>query len=641
MRKTIIKILLCVLALVATFGMASCGEKDWQGTNMKNWGADRSSGGFIAETANYVYYINGYTSYSDDNTFGAPVKGALMAAEKSSIKSGNVKTEVVVPKLFVSTDYNAGVYVYDGYVYYGTPSTDKTNSGEIAKSEMTFTKTKLDGTDTQTFFTVSSHAVEYRFVKANGVVFLVYYDIDDSALYLYNTSTKAKTTIAKTDSTTKGKFESLSSYKFVSDTSVDGVTVIYLATVYSEDYFEAAASQDDYSRAQALYNKVYAYKVGDGVTDGNEFRGTCILNGKTDDMKYTLNTVKKGEQATYLFYTATDLLSNATDYAVEVGKFDTEHTTEIVNGDVISDDMLFVNLNEVYVVVEEGVASENAEDEIIKIFLVKTTLTQDDTILRLKVAEMGPSCEPFAKRVDDGKTYVYYFNSTNQIARVEIAQTNDKDTEYKNEERISEDSVASAWYIPEFINIDGDDFLFYCDNSAKGMSYVKFIKLNGAIVTAEDSDEDGENDLFYLTGHKLLGKITDADAANIAKVDLNNLVTISWNVEDGFVGEKEVLTARSSYNALSSAAKELYGEANLEKLANVEKALSAAKLLYRLDGIINYEICDENTQAAYKAAYEAAKATMAELKGNTAVLNYIDNNMKYNFYEKATDLFAK
>ncbi len=647
MRKLLIKLLLCILALTTVIGLGACsGNGDWKGTSMKNWGADVTSGGFIAETANYLYYVNGYASYSEDNTFGTPVKGSLMAVEKSSIKSGNLKTEIVVPKLFVSTDYSAGVYVYDGYVYYGTPSTDKTNAGEIAKSEMTFTKTKLDGTGTQTFFTVSSHATEYRFIKSGSKVFLVYYDIDDSALYAYDTTTKEKTTIAKKDSETKGKFESLASYKFMAGEGVDGVVVVYSATVYSEDYFEAAASKDNYARAEAAYNKVYAYKVGDGVSNGNEFRGACILNGQDSNefnhCKYTLNTVKAGEQATYLFYTETDVLGNATDYAVEVGNFDQAHTTEIVNPDLVFEDMLFVSLDEVYLVVEEGEISEgNEEDEIIKIFLVRTTLTQDDTVLRVKVAEMNPSCEPFAKKVEGGKTYIYYFNSTNQIARVEIVQTNDKDTEYNDEERISEDSVASAWYTPEFITIDGEEYLFYCDNSAKGASYVKYVKLTGATVTAEDSDDDGEDDLFYIEGHKFLGKITDYDSVQIAKVDLNALKVISWNVEDGFVGEEEVVKARASYNALSKEAKDLYGEESLAKIQNVEKALSAAKLLYKLDGIINYEVCDADTKLAYKNAYESAKATMAELKDNTDVLSYIDNNMKYNFYEKATDLFAK
>ena len=81
MKKILVKILVCALAVICAFGMVACGDNDWQGTSMKSPGAVLSNGGFLAETENYVYYINGFTSYGDDNEFGTPVKGSLMAAE--------------------------------------------------------------------------------------------------------------------------------------------------------------------------------------------------------------------------------------------------------------------------------------------------------------------------------------------------------------------------------------------------------------------------------------------------------------------------------------------------------------------------------------------------------------------------------
>ena len=621
-----------------TLGLASCKKNDWKGTSMKSWGTDVSSGGFIAETSNYLYYVNGYASYGGDNSFGVPVKGALMAVEKSSIASGNVKTEIVVPKLFVSTDYKGGVFVYDGYVYYGTPSTNKTGSGEIASSEMTFTKTKLDGTDTQTFFTVSSHATEYRFIEFNDKVMLVYYDADDKALYAYDTTSKNRATIAKTDSTTKDKYESLGSYIFTDSQSDCKFTVIYSATVYSENYYSAAASQDGYSRATALYNKVYAYTVGDTVAEGNEFAGKCILNGESEDITYSLTKVMDGANASYLFYSAKTATAKTTKHAIDLA--DNSKTYDIVNDVIGSSECLFVSLDEVYTVITEG-DGEAAEGEVFKMFIVKTTLLEKDNEIRIKVAEGAPNVKIFAKRVENGKNYLYYFDSTNQLVRVETVDSNSADTEFNVPERISEGSVSTGWYAPEFITIDGAEYLFYCDNTAKGMSYVKYVKLTGAIVEGEDTDDDGVNDSFFIEGQKFLAKISNEDYASMAAVDLNELKTISYDKEKGeFVGEEEIINARASYNALKEGAKEAYGESNYAKLCNAEKALAAAKLLYKLDGIINYEICDQQTKDAYKAAYEDAKAIMEEIKTNTDVLNFIENNMKYNYYEKATTLFA-
>ena len=44
--------------------------------------------------------------------------------------------------------------IEEGYVYYGTPSTEKNSSGAIAKEDITFMRTKLDGSgDTDVYFT--------------------------------------------------------------------------------------------------------------------------------------------------------------------------------------------------------------------------------------------------------------------------------------------------------------------------------------------------------------------------------------------------------------------------------------------------------------------------------------------------------
>ena len=98
MKKIIVKILSCVvcICMLLTSLLACSSTSKWTSTKMTNWGEVKSIGGFIAETDNYLYFIGGSTSSSGDNTFGTPVKGSLMVADKSDLN----KVEIAVPKLF-------------------------------------------------------------------------------------------------------------------------------------------------------------------------------------------------------------------------------------------------------------------------------------------------------------------------------------------------------------------------------------------------------------------------------------------------------------------------------------------------------------------------------------------------------------
>ena len=385
MKKILSKILVCLMAVCLALGVTACGGSDWE-TSMVTSGNRivGSNGGFVAETDNYVYYINGHTSYGDDNTFGTPVKGALMAAEKSSFLTGNVKTEVVVPKLFVATDYNAGVFIYGGYVYYGTPSTDKNNEGDIARGSMTFTRTKLDGSETQTFFTVDALSYTYRFVEKGGVVFLVYYDTVEQALICYNTSTDAKDVIVNSASNVKGKFESLDKYSFLPGEGKDSLTLVYTVNVYSEDYLSGAADREGYERSVDTYNKLYAYRVGDGVNAGGENRGRVILDGSasTGDYKYetilftedffAYNKIDVNGKNDYRIVKTEEVIKAAKGETANLAGTKVDNTNYLNAGNVILDDGKFT----VYTIVSgEDVTTETGEVVAsADVFVVKTSL---------------------------------------------------------------------------------------------------------------------------------------------------------------------------------------------------------------------------------------------------------------------------
>lgn len=622
MKKTWKKLLISALSLVFVFtGLFACSGNSWDSSSvtLKNGGAvvDTEMSGFITETENYVYFINGIGSSSADNSFGAPVKGSLVAAEKANLSNSCV----VVPKLFVASDYKAGVYIYDGYVYYGSPSTDKNPDGEIAYTEMTFAKTKLDGTDTEKFFSVGSLSTEYRFVKGtDDCVYLLYYNTDNTALVAYNTATKTETVIAKT--TNEAEKESLNAYKFAADG-----TIVYTVTVYEDEYNakEKENQGDSYSRETAKYNKVYAYKTGD-AGDG-ECKGTLVLNGEGVIAKtYTLSLIN----GKYVFYTYTDGTSNA---ATRTGYFTTDalNVSAVKNTDYAVDDALIVSEGEVYLVIEDNTR------------LVKGNLNGNLGDTRQTVAK----CPTFGKLLFVDGEFMYYINSSNNLARIYIGVNGEGKTEKDlMEQRVSENTVATDWYAPELI----DGKIFYIDNSTSGASYVKYVSVNATVET--ETDDDGEIILCYLTGNEFVGKITGEDRASMVAAEINGLSSV---LEDGKMvfdtdddgnivfdenGEpqiKAIKEARDSYEALGDDKKHV-SDSTLELLEKYEEALRLNRIFYKLD-----EFDTASDKDSFRAAYDAATNALSALKSSDKydydeMRGMFATNLNY-YYQEADKYF--
>ena len=654
MKKIFISLLLCFVMILSSISLVACGDEKWENaSSMTDYGNVISNGGFIAETDKYLYYINGFASYGEDNTFGKPIKGALMAADKSTFASGNVKTEIVVPKLFVAEDYNAGVYIYGDYVYYGTPSTDLNNHGEVARGEMTFTRTKLDGSSTEIFFTVDFLNYNYRFVEKGGVVYLIYYNNVDYSLICYNTSNKTEVVIAKQDSKTKNVWESLDSYSFLPGEGVNDLVLVYTVKCFSENYYEEKDTGDNYARAEESYNKVYAYIPGDGVASGSTFRGKCILNGSEDDVTFATGTFTEE----FFFFTAkdskkektygvatTDLIANRGDFQTFAIKDANEiKNTQYIGGVVYDENGDGKDINDPVYSMSYGddVVNENGETVASSdVYVIKTTLTGDAKTEYVRLAKVGTSSELIDVKKHGNDLYAYYYNSMNCISRIKLVED-------AKEEKLSEDTVGSSWYNPEFISIDNVDYVFYLDNTAAGASYVKYLKITGVELLPEYVDEDAEEKeikRYYATGHQFLGQITSADEGGIAAAYLSKISeTIEYTIEDGVVkvDKDAVVKARQAYDNLSAMGKLSYGNASLAKLIAAEKAVALLeKGLAKLEGIENYYFYDETTRQAYKDVYNAIKADMEDVKNTSAVLDFIDNNLKWAFYEKATKLFA-
>ncbi len=612
MKKIFVKIAVCVMALLMVVGVVGCKKTEWPGTSMKNWGAIDATvsadGGFIGETENYYYFINGVADNADDNTFGAPVKGALMAVDKTDL----TKAEVVVPKLFAAGDYTAGVYIFgdetNGYVYYGTPSTDKNNAGNIANDELTFMRSKLDGSATDEFFTVDSLAVKYKFVEEGSKVYLLYYDEAETALKCYDTVSGSTTVIAKTDDTTNvktdGEYQTLSSYTFT-----ETGEVLFTTAIFTDEYFEANTS----NRGTAAFNRVYKYRAGDAVNGA--FAGTLLYDGKgataTQDKTYAITLATDD----YVFYTETDYTSAATTYATSVTDWTVKQ--EIKQTDLVVNTTVFVSLNEVYYA-NDGVA-------------YKADLTAKNSAQ--PVAKSANLSQPLFVEGNE----LYFLDANNGVSRVEL---NNADAD---EVAVSDVAIVTAWYKYEIITDSvGDKYFVYCDGTDVSKTYLRYVKLTDTY-EKKDVDDDGEDDYFYLDGNDVFGKMLPEHEAQVAIDKINAIGTADIDYEkddNGNVTAEAVEDARAAYDKLSSAAKKLVNSGTVKKLTNAEKAVDVIKVLVKFEGLRNFGVLSENDLSALEAVYnDEAKPLINGLGGDKAAVRAL---VSYNLnwcYDKAVELF--
>ena len=623
--KKLFKSLICAALAATLIGAAACGgasSDTWKGTTFTDYGAVdvNSLGGFVAETANYVYFINGVEYYSSDNTFGKPIKGALVAAKKSDLS----QTEVVIPELMVSSDYNAGVYIFgsgaDTYAYYGTPNKEKDSSGAVANYEMTFTKTRLDGKVSQKLFTVASHSTEYRVAEKNGVVYIVYYDNDNTALTEYNCTTGVKKVIAKTDDKvgeTNGEYLSLGSYNFLDN--VNAAQVVYTMTAYAEPYYEDKAD----SRATEKYNYMYLYSAGedpvliaDGKVAGDEFDGNT----------YAVKSVI-GE---YLFYTATPVVGSEKTYGVKIADAATadEHK-EIFYSANIQEGMIIKSLEEVYYY---------ADSAVYKNTLVKTDTVNESTV-KAKVCINDTVSSLIS--VDDDYIYCFADGYITAIERTEDGSG--------KAIRVSERTVNSGWYKPETVTLTVNDgektYMLYCDNSATGNYYIYYSDLSDLAAPQEETDDDGEVEYYYLTS-SFIGKMPAADRAKIAEADIsaiNSELVLETDGEDN-VYDASVNKARAAYDALDADAKACVATDKYNKLINAEKAVDLGAAFMKLkaafaDGTIIYDDLDESEKAQIDADYATAKALVKSYGDDySTIAAYLEDNLKYYYQEVGAQL---
>lgn len=539
------------LAALLTLSLVACkkdanptvASKDATVTNVS------SNGGFLVETGDYVYFLNGKTDAGKYET-GKVTKGALVRVKKTDIAKGTgAECNTIISKLLVADDTAAGVYLFDEYFYYAAPSTEKNSKGEVKTDKLLFFRTKADGSDTSKSICGKDFgsSVEYRYVSAGKNVYLIVKDSSD--LYVYDAIGR-KQLFKYSDSVS-----SIQKILFSSD--VGDPALFYTIkpvnkTIYPDD--------NDSNRATENYYEVYSVNFGeskveakaerilDGIgkmTSGNTEKKGVYMTGATFDLiKYTQDT---------LYYSVTPLDKTASsmktykymerskfgeDNAV---KYDDEAVTVLMNYDsdavassVFSDSALYLGSSEILYIDSSS--------------LMLYDYTKKGEANRLQGAQKILDNEKISGAtldfvVKEGTDDYLYFHNGNVYYKVNYTLL--KDGTHMDEEvfRINSFDVDNSWYKPEvvafkvenethyaFIAAYSDSsflsYVYAVDTTKKAAEYAAHCETVDNDDSIADADKDSEKAKFYDAPEKdskkykiiyesLLGKMTSGNAKTV------------------------------------------------------------------------------------------------------------------------------
>lgn len=526
----------CSLLAASAASMAACGYQFTplsEGPSASD--AVTSQGGFVVQKGDYVYFINGVETYTSDNTYGTPVKGALMRARMSDIKAGINEAETVIPSLMVAADYTSGIYIYGERIYYATPNNMGNTAGQVDNTYLDFRSTALDGSDMQFYFRIADNAALYRFVEVDGTVYVVYEEDDN--LISYNTAAGTSVTLA----------ESTTAYTVNSEDVTD--PYIYYTMDVTDRQDSANPQAYEYNqiyrvRADATeapyeytWDQEYLDEENDGeapyvnlgeivldgisvnddetqfnhdVTEDNRsiWRYTYTLQSYTNDGIYFVRTAvptsgsSVGTSGELYYLSVEDLESDSFDSITGNSVYSTNATDGWLEVVASAADTSNANTSAYFYIEEDGNVKHhylyvNSDGEIRRVDVINDGLgtkaengRNGDTSLRIATGASGAVLTGLDSTSSGTYDYVYYTCTTDNGLSIERAVYNGE-PEYYNTltpagedysayrpVRVLEAEHASGWYNYEVV----DGVVFYINAetfSSTSYTYVWTINLNG------------------------------------------------------------------------------------------------------------------------------------------------------------------
>lgn len=523
------KLLCLIMAICCVLGLASCGANSIPMDGSAKTDATLK-GGFVAETADYVYFINGVESYTTTYETGSVTKGALLRTKKANLADLSKATyETVVSKLIVADDMNAGFYIYGDYVYYAVPSTANDKTGTVKNDQLNFFRTKLDATQTSTNITARDfpHSATYRYIAVGEKVYLV---VHNTELYVYDAisgkevyTTEAKDGASKLDKVDVAEvvfgdsaiyFASIPVDKALSDE--DSVQKESHHVVYKLDLTASEV------KPAVVLDGVGISNVGNETGEGVDLIGVTIDLLRVDGGKLyfsykSLNTVT-GTNPVYMAIAESAL----TEAGAKSWK-KAENVVSLTNkntASIFADTSIFFDGKVYYVDATFGLLVYD-----------KAKATDANTDLGVSIvyySDIVKSATLDFVNVEGDATFMYFHDASGIYYKVRIDAVN-KDTK---EFRLNKHAIDTAWYKPEVVKVGEEFFLLASYSDVEFKDYVYAINMtelkkdfdaweaDDSEDKAEDfyaedeldSDDDSkETFVEFANRHGVLGVIADAD----------------------------------------------------------------------------------------------------------------------------------
>ena len=480
------KLLCFIIAVCCALSLVACGgtQKIAMDTSDK---VDNTSfkGGFVAETTDYVYFINGAESYATTYTTGSVTKGALMRVKKSELADrSTAKYETVVSKLLVADDTKAGFYIYGENVYYAVPSTEKDTTGAVKMDQLNFFRTKLDATGTSSNIAGRDfpHSAQYRFISSGENVYLVVYNTE---LYVYDAKTckEVYTTEAGKD-----------------DKKVEKIDVAEVLFSDSAVYFTTLPVNVDNSTEDSIqkqeFHNLFKISLGETVSADVVIDGAgSFYQGQAGLLGVTIDLLRVHEGKVYFSYTEKNTQTGASSVYVAVAEetltaeksktwmtditpiAKNKHTTSAyAETSIFYKDLVY------YVDATYGLVCYDASK-------VTDADTTDLGVSVVKYSETLKTATLCFVSEEGENTYMYFRDSANNYYKVNLNGEED-------ELRLNTFAINTTWYSPEVVQV-GESYYFVCVYSDSEFgSYVYTINTTElAKKYAELTDEEKED--FY------------------------------------------------------------------------------------------------------------------------------------------------
>lgn len=532
MSKKIIAILAAAVCMLCAF--AGCkGKNQALGTTDNSQAVAAANGGFLAETVDYVYFINGNELYTEDNTEGDVEKGALVRMAKSELEkeASERNVETVASKLVSTSDYNAGISIFGNKVYFATPNNEKDKVGNVLNSEVQFCSVGLNGGAVEVFATAKGtdgNATAYKFTESNNEVYVTF-----------------------VEATTNDDGETVNTLKTV---KADGTTVFtteYATYVFEKGdtadyvYFTKAVENEVLDQPES-FNEVYAYKIGateadkllngSGSNRNDEANGVEYNNKGIQGVTFTLIAA----QNDYLYLSVANIdtsVSSDTFYAfVEEGKMAGATTVAeseanyqaLISNNKMNDGTsaaatifaatsIFESVdNIIYLDANKGLCSYNYTKDNYENLDGVSILYHDDEITGATVSYVQGD-------------YLYY-NVSGVFYQLAYKQA---EPETK---KLSPVAFATDWYAPEVVTYNGKEYVLGTLSSADYFD----------CVFALDVETEEQNEELVL--ERLSALFENEDWINAVEPDEDDYKDILEALEETTYGE--FLTGSGRENAL-------------------------------------------------------------------------------------------